>query len=310
MNYLAQTFSNVNGNSAVTVSANAPASIPVQVQNTTNQTITSSFINSFGGQINFSSAPGSSGTVGYVPQVVYTVTMSPPTQTALTYPIIFTANGSTQTYPGLVTYYSMSLPGSANLIAAPVPTVAVNVIDGISQSYTETFMNIWGGHFYFGANPGNNGVAGYIPQGGYSLGITPSSPSITYPIQWNYNGNIKYYYSTVNYTGLSITGAVSVSASVPPNISVVASNSSSKAITIWFVDTNSGETYGNYTSASGTSNLTLATIPSGQYQVFMSPGTGNTTTIVYTVNGTSLTSTGQEEVGGTFTGTITINLAP
>jgi hypothetical protein len=310
MKWQADTIPDVNGNSAVTVSANAPASIPVLVENTTNQTITSSFTNSFGGTINFNTAPGAYGTAGYVPQVVYTVTMSPPTQTALTYPIIFTANGNTQTFPGLVTYYSMSLPGSANLVAAPVPTVAVNSADGTTESFTETFTNTWGGHFYFGANPGNNGVSGYIPQGGYSLGITPGSPSITYPIQWNYNGNITYNYNTVNYTGLSITGAVSVSASIPPSISVVASNSGSKAITIWLVDANSGETYGNYTSASGTSNVTLATVPSGQYQVFVSPPTGNTTTFVYTVNGTSLSSTGREEFGGTYTGTITINIAP
>ena len=310
MNWQAQSFSNVNGNSAVTVSAIAPASVPVSVQNTTNQTITSIFTNSFGGSIAITAAPGFSGTAGYVPQVVYTVTMAPPAPASLTYPIIFTANGSTQTYPGSVTYSNFSLNGSASLIAAPVPTVAVNSADGTIKNITETFTNSWGGQINFSAAPGNNGLSGNIPQGAYNLTITPSSPSSTYPIQWSYNGSIQYYYNAVTYANLSITGAVSISANVPPNISVVASNSGSKAITIWLVDVNSGQQYGNYTSASGTSNLTLATIPAGQYQVFVSPGTGNTTTFVYTVNGTSLTSTGMEEFGGTYTGTININIAP
>jgi len=191
-----------------------------------------------------------------------------------------------------------------------VPTAAVNSADGTIQNITETFTNAWGGQINFGAVPGNNGLSGYIPQGTYNLTITPGSPSITYPIQWSYNGSIQYYYNAVTYANLSITGAVSISANVPPNISVVASNSGSKAITIWLVDVNSGQLYGNYTSASGTSNVTLATVPAGQYQVFVSPPTGNTTTFVFTVNGTSLTSTGREEFGGTYTGTININIAP
>ena len=310
MNWQSQTFYSVNGNSAVTLSANAPASIPVLVQNTTNLTITARFINSYNDTISFSAAPGSNGTVGYVPQVVYNVTMGPPLPASPIYPIIYTANGNTQTYYSTVAYGGVSLPGSANLIAAPVPTVAVNSADGINQHITETFTNTWGGTITFGANPGNNGVSGNIPQGAYTLSIAPGSPYITYPILWNFNGNIQYFYNTVTYANLSITGAVSISASVPPNISVVASNSTNEAFTIWLMDTNSSEIYGNYTSGPGTSNATLATVPSGQYLVFMNPPGGNTSTIVYTVNGTSVTSTAREQVGGTFTGTITINLAP
>lgn len=310
-NYLGQSFPGINGNSAVTLSAVAPPSVPVEFQNTTNLSITSVFTNSYGGTINFTAAPGASSTIGYVPQVVYNISMSPPTPISNKYPIVFTANGNTQTLPGPANYNSISLPGSANLIAAPVPTVNVNSSDGSNKNITEVFTNTWGGQFSFGAAPGNNGLSGTIPQGAYNLTITPTSPIITYPILWSFNGTNKYYYNAVTYANLTITGAVSVSANVPPNISVVASNSGSKGITIWLVDANSGYTYGNYTSASGTSNINLATIPSGQYQIFVSPGSGNTTTFVYSVNGgTPLTGTGQEEFAGTYTGTINISIAP
>jgi hypothetical protein len=174
--------------------------------------------------------------------------------------------------------------------------VPVQVLDGTNQAIGLSFTSQNGTAWNFTLGPGNNGIIGYIPEWTYTVALTPASPSPSYPIFYNVNSSYQNYYGAVSYWPVVINSQPSVSVTPPP--AITASNNTTHSCTLQFVNTADGSTY-NFTVPTSSSNLSLGSIPGGNYNVFMNPASPSPSQPIYwQIYSYSQTYYGEVEFGG------------
>ena len=151
-----------------------------------------------------------------------------------------------------------------------------------------TYNNLFTGATYtFTVTPGSSNVTeGSIPNGPYNIEMVPSTSTSPYNIIYNMNGLTANYYGVIEYGNIMLTGTCTVTASLPPNTApVVASNTTNKSIVLTFNNLSSGTSY-SFTVAPGSSNVTEGWVPTGEYNIIMTPNNYSPSyNIIYTMNG-------------------------
>jgi len=220
-NYDGNSVSSTSGASWSSQTINSQVSIhvsPVQtnqvvVTNTTNQTLTVKFADlTYGATYLYNVPAGTSNDlVGYIPSSNYTITLSN-SSPVNTYPIIFTMDGSVQTYYGPVSYGG-SVPISSQVSISAVPAIATVVgTNNTGEEIGLQFVNTSTGYVYtFGLPTSSlNVTLGTMPQGTYNVFMTPPSPSSLKPIEWYLNTSYQTYYGEVEFGGAVLTSSVTV----------------------------------------------------------------------------------------------------
>jgi len=311
-------YSNVGITGASTVTIAPPAEENISVSNTTTEAMTLAFVynpGSYSYTYTFSVPAGYSGVIGTVPTGTYGVTMGP-VSPASSYPVNYAINGMPQTYFATVGYVGVGITGSSTVTMAPPAQENVYVTNSSSEAMTLSFVYNPGSYSYtytFNVAAYGIGPVGSIPTGTYVLTVGPVSPNSNYPLVYNVNGSVQNNYSSVTYSGLSVTSQVTVNMGPPPPLPVYVTNSTSDYITVQYTNTSTNQVY-TFTSNPRTGSTLVGTIPPGTYGLTMGP-TNPTTSypIVYTDNGAPQTYYATVGYGSTAlsgTQTLTVSTPP
>ncbi len=262
---------NYNGN---TTNCQLLPPAPVVMSNATTSSMALTFVSQTSG-LKFSftcNAGSSSSTLGYLPADTYNVSITPSSPSNV-YPIIFVCTGYTQTYYATVGFNNIVASGTLTLSASPVPQVQVNSADEINQTVQEVLTNSYGGQFTFNLSSGAV-VTNYVPAGTYSVLMSNGSPTASYQIDFTANGNSQYYYGPVGFSGVDGSSQIHLTSYPAPTFAVMASNNTTKPVTLTFTNTVSSYAY-TFTVPVGASNSQVGTVPEATYNVLMTPNPSN-----------------------------------
>jgi Family of unknown function (DUF5977) len=207
--------------------------------------------------------------------------------------------------------------GASSACTAANSTTSVVASNSTTQTIVLVYKNTFTGTSYtFSVAPGSSNVTeGSIPNGPYTVTMTPGAPSSSYQILFSMNpGSTQTYYAEVAFGNVTFYGPTcTVNLSPAPNITVNATNQITFSMALSFVNVSNGQTY-NFTVPAeavrtGVAGTLSFTVPEASYNVTITPATSSSG-VTYIINGASQTSTGAVEFGNvaiTSTSTITIN---
>jgi hypothetical protein len=273
--YTAVSFSNYAISNTVTVNVTPVATQSLVVSNTTNRTITLSFVNSTG-PFTYTANANTNGSVGYIPQGTYAVTLSP-SNPSNTYPIVYSVDGIHQSAYGSVTYNTETINSQSTITVSPVASEAVVTLNNSNQAVNVVFTDlVFGGTYPFTVQPQTgNAVAGYIPASTFSVSYTFVSGSSNWVDTAILNGSSQTFNVNQNasWSSQALSSAVSVSIKTTPSQQVVISNSQNVSVLVAMQSTGSGgSSYAtSWNVPSGTSNDLAGYVPNGVYNIQMTP---------------------------------------
>lgn len=212
-NYSSVTYSGVNVTSQVNMTVGPPPAVQVNAINSSNATITIKYTNTYTNQVyTFTANPLSNATLGTLPQGTYGVTMGP-TSPSTAYPISYTLNGANQVYYATVGYGASAVTSTQSITLSYPAEESIVVNNSTNKNVTLTFQNAWGYSTQFTSIAGTNESVGGVFAGTYTVTMTPTSYSTSYPILWQIYTNSQEYYATVSFGGVSVTSTCPISIS-------------------------------------------------------------------------------------------------
>jgi len=144
-------------------------------------------------------------TIGNIPSGTYNVFMTPSVGNPNT-PIIFTLNGSSQTYYSTVEFGSVVLNGVASINISFPPVESITVQNSIGTNCQITFVNLSTNYITnFTSSPTGTVVnIGSLPAGNYNVVISPSTYSSSSPNTYTIYSSTQVYYAAVEFGGVGI----------------------------------------------------------------------------------------------------------
>lgn len=207
--------------------------------------------------------------------------------------------GLTDLNPNSSTYGQTKWEDNGPSSQCPAGSYTLSVVASNSSTETITLVyeNLFSGvNYTFNVTPGSSNVTeGTIPIGPYTVTMTPTTYSSSYPLIYTMNpGSTQTYYAEVAFGNVLMTGSTcTVTVSPAATASVIVDNNFSEPVVLSFVNTSTGTT-SNYEVALGGS--LIITLVQGTYNVTLNPVSNPSgTTLKYFVNSVLQTSTGQVE---------------
>lgn len=193
-----------------TINTSPPPSIPVNITNTTTKTMQYTLKNlSTNVDYNFSVAPNGTLAVS-VPQDNYQVLIVP-VNYSNSYPVVYKVNNSTQVYYATVVFGNTQVNSPVTISTSPPPAVPVNVSNSTTVNMQIKCTNLATNYDYIlTATPGTATI-GNIPEGNYSITITPASYSASSPNYYTLYNSTQVYYAAVTFGGINATNNLPIS---------------------------------------------------------------------------------------------------
>jgi hypothetical protein len=247
--------------------------------------------------------------VGSLPEATYSLGIVP-NSGSNSYYVAYTVNTSVVESNSTASFASVTGNTPINVNIAPMVTVPVNITNNTTEHMTLTFTNS-GGSFTL-TNIAGSGLAGYIPQGVYSVSVAPVGAVNTYPIIFSVGGSNQSNWTTVNYTSVTMNSSTAISMNPFPTEQVVVSNSTSQTIYLTFTDQVYGGVFPTWSIAPGASNSVPGYLPASTYKaVFAVAFPSNNYPIVFNMNSnTSSSTTGATWTGQNINSQVSIHITP
>jgi Family of unknown function (DUF5977) len=226
--------------------------------------------------------------------------------------------GYTDVNPNSPTYNQIKWGdiGASSACPAGSYTTSVVATNGSTEAVTLVYQNLFSGvNYTFTAAAGASNVTeGTIPNGPYTVTMTPTTYSSSYPLVYTMNpGSTQTYYAEVAFGNVMMSGSTCTVNISPENITVNVSNEYSTPLDIEFLNTVTGVPY--YVIVPGiritTPGTISTTVPQGTYNIiFTDGGTESLTWWVYSSFKTGVTPITFTNVVMTTTCQISIDTPP